>query len=61
MDPRGVPWDQIFGLKNFLISSSNDVILCIFAVCLAKNVENHEFMAILGPFLINGKIQGKWP
>ena len=27
MDPRGVPWDQNFWSKIFLISSSNDPIL----------------------------------
>ena len=37
-DPKGVPWDQNFGLKNFLISSSDDVILCILWICFAKNV-----------------------
>ena len=50
IDPRDVPWDQNFGHKIFLISLPNDVILCIFAVCLAKNVENHEFMAIFHVF-----------
>ena len=50
IDPRGVPWDQNFGLKNFLISPKNDVILCIFEVCFAKNAENHEYKAIFPVF-----------
>ena len=50
IDPRGVPWDQNFGLKNFLISLSYDVILCIFEVCFAKNAENHEYKVIFQVF-----------
>ena len=46
MDPRSVPWDQNFWLKNFLISSSNDVILCILGICYAKNAQNHEKLSI---------------
>ena len=37
--PRGVPWDQNFWPKNFLISSSNDHILSILWDCFAKNAE----------------------
>ena len=40
--PRGVPWDQNFGLKNFLISSSNEVILWVLWVTIAKNAEKSE-------------------
>ena len=34
--PRGVPWDQFFGLKIFILSWKYDVILCIFAIYYAK-------------------------
>ena len=50
IDPRGVPWDQNFGHKNFLISPSIDVILCIFEVCFAKHAENHEYKVIFHVF-----------
>ena len=39
-DPKQVPRDQNFGLKNFLMPSSNDVILCVSEVCWSKNAEN---------------------
>ena len=35
-DPKGVPWDQNFGSKNFLIWSYNDAILCVLLICYAK-------------------------
>ena len=35
-EPRDVPWDQFFGLKNFLLPKKYDVILCTFAIYLAK-------------------------
>ena len=38
-DPRGVPWDQNFLLKNFLIPSCNDHILSILWGCFAKSAE----------------------
>ena len=40
--PKIVPWDQNFGLKIFLILSSDDVILWVLWVGLAKNVEKWE-------------------
>ena len=35
--PKIVPWDQNFGLKNFLILSSDDVILWVLWVGLAES------------------------
>ena len=49
-DPKWVPWDQNFGLKNFLMPSSNDVILCVSEVCWSKNAENWQKQVILGTF-----------
>ena len=46
----GGPWDQIFGLKFFLISSSNDVVLCILGICFAKNAQNQEKLPIFFTF-----------
>ena len=34
--PKGVPWDQNLGSKNFLIRSYNDAILCVLLICYAK-------------------------
>ena len=49
-DPRDVPWDQNFWLKNFLISSSNDVILCVLSICYTKNAQNREKLPIFCHF-----------
>ena len=49
-DPKWVPWDQNFGLKNFLMPSSNDVILCVSEVCWSKNAENQQKHVFLGNF-----------
>ena len=45
--PRGVPWDQNFWSKNFLISSSNDLILWVLWIGYAKNTKKHEKLLIL--------------
>ena len=34
--PKLVPRDQNFGFKFFLLTSSNDVILCILWICFGK-------------------------
>ena len=68
-DPRGVPRDQYFWIKIFLISSSCDLILCIFGIGFAKkagksqkhhfgsvmreNDENYHILAFCGIFLQN--------
>ena len=49
-DPRGVPWDRIFLLKNFLISSSNDLILWVLWIGYAKNAKNQEKLVIFSTF-----------
>ena len=60
-DPRGVPWDRIFLLKNFLISSSNDLILWVLWIGYAKNAKNQEKLLILAYFLSNRGKCWKWP
>ena len=45
--PRGVPWDQNFWSKIFLISSSNDLILWVLWIGYAKNAKNQEKLPIL--------------
>ena len=52
MDPRGVPWDQNFWSKIFLISSSNDLILWVLWIGYAKNAKNQEKLLILGHILL---------
>ena len=49
-DPRDVPWDQNFWLKNFLKSSSNDVILFVLSICYTKNAQNREKLPIFCHF-----------
>ena len=39
--PNLVPWDQNFWSKNFLISSSNELILWVLWIGYAKNAEKH--------------------
>ena len=36
MDPKGVPRDQNFWSKIFLIRTYNDAILCVLLICYAK-------------------------
>ena len=37
-DPKLVPWDLNFGLKNCLMPSPYDAILCVFVVCFYKKL-----------------------
>ena len=56
-DLKGVPWDQNFGSKNFLIWSYNDAILCVLLICYAKIWVLCPKQLILGCF---GHNIGKW-
>ena len=58
-DPRGVPWDQIFKSKIFLISSSNNVILCILWIYWSQKGKIHEKLVIWSHFFINGANMSK--
>ena len=49
-DPRGVPRDQNFRSKIFLILSSNDVILWVLLIGYSKNAENWQKHVFLGTF-----------
>ena len=49
-DPRDIPWDQNFWLENFLIWSSNDVILCVLGFCFARIAQNQEKLPIFSSF-----------
>ena len=49
-DPKQVPWDQKFGLKKFLTSSSNELILWVLWIGYAKNGKNQEKLVIFGHF-----------
>ena len=60
-DPRGVPWDQKFGLEKFLISSSNELILWVLWIGYAKNDKNQEKLLILAWFLSNKGKSWKQP
>ena len=59
-DPRGVPRDQNFWRKIFLISSSNDHILCILKVCFVKIAVKLAKQAIFCIFLCNGQNDQIW-
>ena len=50
IDPKEVPWDQNFSLKNFFISSSKDVILCDLGIWFAKNPPNLRKLVIFTTF-----------
>ena len=43
--PREIPWDQNFCVKIFLLSFSNDVILCIFGFMWAKLEKNRKTLS----------------
>ena len=60
-NPRAVPWDQKFGLKKFLTSSSNELILWVLWIGYAKNAKNQEKLLILAWFLSNKGKSWKWP
>ena len=51
-DPKLVPWDLNFGLKIFVLPSPYDVILGVWAVCLAKSGENQQKQVIFPDFAI---------
>ena len=59
-DPKWVPWDQKNCLKNFLMPSPYDAILCVFVVCFTKNWENQQKQANFAVLLLNGQKYQKW-
>ena len=59
-DPKGVPWDQKFGSKNFLIWSYNDAILCVLLICYAKIWVLCQKQLILLIFPCYGQNSPKW-
>ena len=59
-DPKWVPWDQKKCLKNFLMPSPYDAILCVFVVCFTKNWENQQKQANFAVLLLNGQKYQKW-
>ena len=56
-DPRGVPWDQKFGLKKFLISSSNELILWV--LCIA-HMWYRTILQNLMVQLVHHDFRNKW-
>ena len=57
-DPKLVPWDQNFCLKNFLVLPSNEVILCILLIYVGEIGEKQEKLVILACFAYYYEI---WP
>ena len=52
MDPREVPRDQNFGVKNFLISTYNELILWVLWITYAKNAKILKRRAIFYYFAL---------